>query len=244
MVSRGLAPSIERARALIMAGRVRGPDRRYEKPGLPVPLDAAIEVSADRAFVSRGGQKLAAALDAWEIPIAGRVCLDVGASTGGFSDCLLQRGACRVYAVDVGYGQLADSLRQDPRIMGMERTDIRSLSNRSPRLDPGPGFGAVDVSFISLREVLPAVAKLVPAGANVVALIKPQFEAAKEAVGHDGVVRSPQVRAAVIQGIINWALRAGWRVGGVLRSPLTGPKGNEEFLLWLRTPLLAEESEA
>jgi 23S rRNA (cytidine1920-2'-O)/16S rRNA (cytidine1409-2'-O)-methyltransferase len=225
-----------------MAGRVRGPDRRYEKPGLPVLLDAAIEVSVDRAFVSRGGQKLAAALDTWDIPIDGRVCLDVGASTGGFSDCLLQRGACRVYAVDVGYGQLADALRQDPRVVGMERTDVRSL--RFPILDPMPDVGTVDVSFISLREVLPALAKLVPAGANVVALIKPQFEAAKGAVGHDGVVRSPQVRAAVIQEIINWALRAGWRVGGVLRSPLTGPKGNEEFLLWLRTPLLAEESEA
>ena len=194
--------------------------------------------------MSRGGQKLAAALDAWDLDVADRVCLDVGASTGGFTDCLLQRGALRVYAVDVGYGQLADPLRHDPRVVEMERTDVRRLKIDSPALEPPPVFSTVDVSFISLREVLPAIAAVLPGRANVVALVKPQFEAAKEAVGHDGVVRSPQVRAGAIQAVVSWALQSGWRVGGVLRSPLTGPKGNEEFLLWLRTPRPTGESEA
>ncbi len=227
-----------------MAGRVRGPGRRYEKPGLTISADSPLEVAADRAFVSRGGQKLAAALDAWDLDVADRVCLDVGASTGGFTDCLLQRGALRVYAVDVGYGQLADPLRHDPRVVEMERTDVRRLKIDSPALEPPPVFSTVDVSFISLREVLPAIAAVLPGRANVVALVKPQFEAAKEAVGHDGVVRSPQVRAGAIQAVVSWALQSGWRVGGVLRSPLTGPKGNEEFLLWLRTPRPTGESEA
>ncbi len=222
-----------------MAGRVHGPGRRYDKPGTALAADAELAVVADREFVSRGGPKLAAALDTWELDMQGRVCLDLGASAGGFTDCLLQRGAARVYAVDVGYGQLAESLRQDSRVVAMERTDARSLPGEL-RFDPCPTLATVDVSFISLRSVLPAAAAVLPARADVIALIKPQFEAPREAVGHDGVVRSPLARAGAIRAVAVWALQNGWRLAGVLRSPLKGPKGNEEFLLWLRTPLKTE----
>jgi 23S rRNA (cytidine1920-2'-O)/16S rRNA (cytidine1409-2'-O)-methyltransferase len=236
LVARGLAPDVTRARALIMAGRVHGPDRRYDKPGLRLDTDVDLAVKAHREYVSRGGHKLAAALDAWPIPTVDRVVLDVGASTGGFSDCLLQRGAVHVHALDVGYGQLADELRGDPRVHALERTDARDL--QTIELTPPPELATVDLAFVSLTAVLPSVASALPSGADVVALVKPQFEAPRDAVEADGVVRSPIVRARAVADVIASTRSEGWRVGGVLRSPLLGPKGNAEFLIWLRTPLL------
>ena len=236
LVARGLAHDVTRARALIMAGRVHGPDRRYDSPGLRLDSDVDLAVKADREYVSRGGHKLAAALDAWPIPTTGRVALDVGASAGGFSDCLLQRGVAHVHAIDVGYGQLADELRGDPRVHSLERTDARDLP--LIELTPPPELATVDLAFISLSAVLPSVARALPPGADVVVLVKPQFEASRDAVEADGVVRSPIVRARAVANIVVFARSEGWRVGGVLRSPLLGPKGNAEFLIWLRTPLL------
>ena len=232
LVERGLAPSERKARALVMAGQVRGRDRLYTKPGLLLPLDVSLDIAESRPFVSRGGEKLDAAFQAWPLRAGGRVCLDVGASTGGFSDCLLQRGALRVFAVDSGRGQLAQRLRDDPRVESMERTNARHLS----RLEPAPSLVTVDVSFISARTILETVEGVASPGADVVVLVKPQFEAAREAVNRDGVVHEPDVRAAAVQSLATWALARGWRAGGVMRSPLTGPAGNEEFLLWLRSP--------
>ena len=242
LVTRGLAPDLARARALILAGRVHGPAQRYAAPGLSLPLATKIQVKPDREFVSRGGLKLAAGLDAWEIDVQGLTCIDLGASTGGFTDCLLQRGAARVYAVDVGYGQLADPLRRDERVVAMERTDARALPNLNPPLDPPPTLAVFDLAFISLREALGPLAAVLPPRAHVVALVKPQFEAPRESVPQDGVVRSPQTRSAAVRSVALWALERGWRLGGIRRSPLRGPKGNEEFLVWLRTPNSVEQA--
>ncbi len=237
LVDRGVAPTRERARALVMAGRVRGPDRLYTKPGLTLPEDTPLEVAPAEEYVSRGGHKLQAALDDWPVPVAGAAALDIGASTGGFTDCLLQHGAAQVVAVDVGYGQLAEALRRDPRVTVLERTHARDL----PPLDPPPTLTVMDVSFISARALLPAIARVAAPGSDVLVLVKPQFEAGREAVGKGGVVRDPAGRAAAVQAVAGWALARGWRVGGVLRSPLPGPAGNVEFLLWLRTPRTAAE---
>ncbi len=236
LVARGLAPDLTRARSLIMAGRVHGPDRRYDKPGLRIDTDADLTIKADLEYVSRGGHKLAAALDAWPIPTTGRIALDVGTSTGGFSDCLLQRGVGHVHAIDVGYGQLATELRRDPRVHSLERTDARDLQRIE--LSPPPNLATVDVAFISLSAVLPSIASALPPGADLVCLVKPQFESPRDAVEADGVVRSPIVRARAVTDVVRFARSENWRVGGVLRSPLLGPKGNAEFLIWLRTPLL------
>ncbi len=232
LVTRGLAADRRQARALIMAGRVSGNGRRYTKPGLLLAPDAPLSVKAGAPYVSRGGEKLAAALDAWPIDPADRVCLDIGASTGGFSDCLLQRGAARVTAVDVGYGQLAPTLRNDPRLTALERTHIRDL----PPLDPPPTLCTVDVAFFSLRAALAAAAPRLQPGADVIALVKPQFEAPREAVDERGVVRDPLERARTVGAVVAWARARGWRPGGVLRSPLLGPAGNREFFCWLRLP--------
>ena len=232
LVTRGLAADRRQARALIMAGRVSGNGRRYTKPGLRLPPDAPLSVKARAPYVSRGGEKLAAALDAWAIDPAGRVCLDIGASTGGFSDCLLQRGAAHVTAIDVAYGQLAPALRNDPRLTALERTHIRDL----PPLDPPPALCTVDVAFLSLRVALAAAAPRLRAGADVIALVKPQFEAPREAVDGRGVVRDPLERARTVGTVVAWARARGWRPGGVLRSPLLGPAGNREFFCWLRLP--------
>ena len=232
LVTRGLAADRRQARALIMAGRVSGNGRRYTKSGLRLAPDAPLSVKAGAPYVSRGGEKLAAALDAWPIDPADRVCLDIGASTGGFSDCLLQRGAARVTAVDVGYGQLAPTLRNDPRLTALERTHIRDL----PPLDPPPTLCTVDVAFFSLRAALAAAAPRLQPGADVIALVKPQFEAPREAVDERGVVRDPLERARTVGAVVAWARARGWRPGGVLRSPLLGPAGNREFFCWLRLP--------
>jgi 23S rRNA (cytidine1920-2'-O)/16S rRNA (cytidine1409-2'-O)-methyltransferase len=234
LVERGLAPSREKARALIMAGDVRVGGVTEARAGAGVAPEATIEIEQPARFVSRGGEKLEHALATFEIEVGGRVALDVGASTGGFTDCLLQRAASRVYAVDVGYGQLHQRLREDPRVVVIERTNIRDLDTLPER----PDVATVDASFISLTKVLPHVVGLVAPGADIVALVKPQFEAARSEVKR-GVVRDPQVHAKVIGRVAWWCVNNGLRVRGVAASPLLGPAGNCEFFLWLRA--VAEE---
>lgn len=239
LVDRGHAGSRERARALIMAGAVRVADRVVDKAGTLVPEDAAVSVAGgDLPYVSRGGVKLAGALDALGIDVGGRLVLDVGASTGGFTDCVLQRGARAVIAIDVGYGQLAWSLRQDPRVTLLERCNIRYLEPR--RLPARPDVAVVDASFISLSLILPRIAELVAPGSVIVALVKPQFEVGRGQVGKGGVVRDPALHAAAVERVRAAAVALGLTVLGECESPIMGPKGNREFFLALRTPSLGE----
>lgn len=232
LVQQGAAPDLQTARALIMSGRVHGEDKRYTQAGQQVDGDAQLSIRGVRPYASRGGEKLAAALDAWPIPAHGRVCLDVGASTGGFTDVLLRRGAQHVFAVDVGYGQLADSLRRDTRVTGLERTHICDL----PPLSEPPDLATIDVSFIGLRQVLPCVQRAVAPQSDVVALVKPQFEAPPDDVDERGVVNDRLAQGKAVSEVLGWAFEQGWRVGGVLQSPLVGPAGNHEWFVWLRTP--------
>jgi 23S rRNA (cytidine1920-2'-O)/16S rRNA (cytidine1409-2'-O)-methyltransferase len=229
LVERGLASSRQQAQRLIMAGQVRVGDRFVDKPGTQLPATAEVTVEGGLPYVSRGGFKLAAALDAFELDVAGWTVADVGASTGGFTDCLLQRGAARVYAIDVGYGQLAWKLQQDPRIVIIDRTNARYLE----RLPEPVDLATIDVSFISLRLILPAVAGWLQAGTSesrIVALIKPQFEAGRKQVGKGGVVRDPAVHRTVLEEIVGWTADRGLGLLGLIRSPITGPAGNVEFL--------------
>jgi 23S rRNA (cytidine1920-2'-O)/16S rRNA (cytidine1409-2'-O)-methyltransferase len=231
LVERGLAESRARAQALIMAGVVFSGEARVAKPGEPVRDDAPLTLRGqDHPWVSRGGLKLAHGLDAFGFDPSGRICLDIGASTGGFTDVLLARGAAKVHAVDVGQGQLAWKLRTDPRVVVLERTNARHLDTG---LIPEPiGALVCDASFIGLRTVLPAGLALCAPGAFVVALIKPQFEAGPERVGKGGVVRDPAVHAEVCETIRHWfASLPGWTVTGITESPITGPEGNREFLI-------------
>lgn len=217
-----------------MAGHVYAGERRLDKPGQLMAPDAPLQVRRrPHPWVSRGGVKLAHALDALAVEVAGRVCLDVGASTGGFTHVLLERGARRVYAVDVGHGQLAWSLRQDPRVVVLERTHARDLTTEHV---PDPvDLIVCDVSFIGLERALPAPLALAAPGARLVALIKPQFEAGPADVGKGGIVRDPAVRAAVCDRIAAWlGGRAGWRVDGIVESPITGQDGNIEYLMAAR----------
>jgi 23S rRNA (cytidine1920-2'-O)/16S rRNA (cytidine1409-2'-O)-methyltransferase len=233
LVDRGLAGSRERARALILAGLVVVGDHAVDKAGVKVDTDLPLRVKGDDIpFVSRGGVKLAHALDVFAVEVAGRTAIDVGASTGGFTDCLLQHGAAKVYAVDVGYGQLAWKLREDPRVICMERTNIRQLTPAA--LGERPDLAVIDASFISLDKVLPPTLALLAPSAEVVALIKPQFEVGKGQVGKGGVVRDPEQHARVIEGVRREALALGCSVLGVTDSPLLGQKGNREFLIHLR----------
>lgn len=229
----GHAESREKAKALIMAGSIFVNGEKKTKPGDTVAEDAAIEVKGDKLpFVSRGGLKLQKALDTFAIDPAGYTCVDCGASTGGFTDCLLQRGAKHVYAVDVGYGQLAWSLRCDERVTVMERTNARSLA---PDMFPEKmDMAVMDMSFISLRLVLPAVRSLLTEAGQVVCLVKPQFEAGREKVGKKGVVRDPAVHREVLEGFIAGAEGLGFAVAGMTFSPVRGPEGNIEYLAWLR----------
>jgi 23S rRNA (cytidine1920-2'-O)/16S rRNA (cytidine1409-2'-O)-methyltransferase len=236
LVERGLAHSRAKAQALILAGQVFAGQQRLNKPGQGVAADLALEVRGPSSpYVSRGGLKLAHGLDHFGIDPKGMVALDVGASTGGFSDVLLQRGAARIYAVDVGYGQLDWRLRNDPKVVVLERTNARYL-NRD--LIPEPvDLVVCDASFISLEIVLPAALQLTNAGAWLVALIKPQFEVGKGQVGKGGVVRDPALQAQVCADIARWlAEEQTWQVLGVTESPITGPKGNREFLIAARRP--------
>ncbi len=230
LVARGLAANRSQAQGLIMAGQVWLGDRELDKPGHYLPSDAAVSIRQGLPYVSRGGLKLAAALDAFQLDPTGWICADVGASTGGFTDCLLQHGASRVYAIDVGYGQLAWSLRQDPRVVCIERVNIRRLE----RLPEPVQLATVDVSFIGLSLVLPRAATLLTPGGQVIALVKPQFEVGKGQVGKGGVVRDPAQHRQVLYRVLAAALSIGLSSAGVIRSPITGPAGNVEFLVWLR----------
>lgn len=232
LVALGLAESREKARALVMAGSVLINDAPAVKPGQLVPAGSQVRIKEELRYVSRGGLKLEAALDAFAVDPAGLAVADVGASTGGFSDCLLQRGAVHVYAIDVGYGQLAWKLRQDSRVTSLERTNVRTLTGL-----PGGAevdLAVIDVSFIGLDLVLPAVARFLRPGGQAIVLIKPQFEAGKGRVGKGGVVRDPAVHREVLTRVLTWTAGHGWAVQGLIRSPITGPKGNVEFLALLR----------
>ncbi|BBX73598.1 TlyA family RNA methyltransferase [Mycobacterium shinjukuense] len=234
LVRRGLARSRQHAAELIGAGKVRIDGLPAVKPATTVAATAAVTVAADaeRRWVSRGAHKLIGALDTFEIAVAGRRCLDAGASTGGFTEVLLDRGAAQVVAADVGYGQLAWSLRSDPRVVVVERTNVRDLA-------PAAIGGLVDLvvadlSFISLATVLPALIGCASPGADIVPLVKPQFEVGKGEVGTGGVVRDPRLRVASVLAVARRAGELGWRTVGVTASPLPGPSGNVEYFLWLR----------
>ena len=233
LVERGLVQSRERASALILAGKVVVEDHAVDKVGTRIPIDADIRLKGgDIPYVSRGGLKLEKGLESFDISVAGRVAIDVGASTGGFTDCLLQRGAVQVYAVDVGYGQLAWKLREDPRVVNLERTNIRDLT--ADTLGAAPSLAVIDASFISLDKVLPATLPLLAPDGEVLALIKPQFEVGRGQVGKGGVVRDPVQHAEVVEKVRESAASLGCRVLGVVESPLLGPKGNREFLIHLQ----------
>lgn len=233
LVDNGLVQSRERARSLILAGLVVVDDHTIDKPGTQVSVDSALRLKGeDIPYVSRGGLKLEHALMTFGIDVTGRTALDVGASTGGFTDCLLQSGAARVFAVDVGYGQLAWKLRSDERVVNLERTNIRSL--RADQLPETPDLAVIDASFISLEIVLPATLSLLSARGEVVALIKPQFEVGRGAVGKGGVVRDAALHEQVQEKIRALASSLGCAVAGLCPSPILGPKGNREFLIHLR----------
>jgi len=228
LVARGFYESRARAQAAITAGLVTADGVPIRKASDAISSPAEIEAKPEHPYVSRGGLKLAAALDHFQLDPAGRICLDVGASTGGFSEVLAVRGARRIYAVDVGTGQLHPRVAARSEVVSMEQTDIRTLD--PARLAEPPDFAVVDVSFISLKLVLPAIGKLLRARATIIALIKPQFEAARAAI-KKGIVRDPAVHAAVCDDIAAFFTAEGWRVGGVIPSPIPGGDGNREFLI-------------
>jgi 23S rRNA (cytidine1920-2'-O)/16S rRNA (cytidine1409-2'-O)-methyltransferase len=231
LAERGLVESREKAAKLILAGEVMIDGRRVDKVGAVVSIEAEIDIRGRAPYVSRGGEKLAHALDYFKVNVRGRICADIGASTGGFTDCLLQRGAEKVFAIDVGTGQLDVKLRKDPRVIVMDHTNARALD---PRLfSDTPSLAVVDVAFISLEKVLPSVFGLLGLSGETVALIKPQFEVGKGAVGKGGVVREPAQHQAVVARLARFSVLRGWHVLGVTASPLKGPKGNREFFLHL-----------
>jgi len=238
LVERGLAESRAKAQALIMAGQVRVADQVALKPGAPVDSDSTVTVDAGPRFASRGGEKLDAALEAFKIDVKDIVCADVGASTGGFTDCLLQRGAAKVYAIDVGKGILHWKLRNDPRVVVMEETNARFVESLPEPID----FVTIDASFISLKILLPVIKGWFPSPAGrgvrgegeIIALIKPQFEAGKKDVSRgDGVIRDPEIHRQVLYDVLTFAQNEGFGVRGLVKSPLLGPKGNAEFLAWM-----------
>lgn len=230
LVERGLVESREKSQRLIMAGEVLVNDQVADKPGAQVKPDVVVRIKEPLPYVSRGGLKLAAALDRFPIPIEHAVCADVGASTGGFTDCLLQRGAAKVYAIDVGYGQLDWKIRSDPRVIVMDRTNARYVDALPESID----LTVIDASFISLRLILPSVLKWVKSSAQIVALIKPQFEAGRERVGKGGVVRDTAIHVEVLRSIWTAASELGFSPIDLIQSPIAGPAGNIEFLIWLR----------
>ncbi len=236
LVELDLCSSRQQAQRLIRAGEVMVNRQVVDKPGTEVETSAQIQVKARSPYVSRGGEKLAKALETFAIPVAGRVCLDGGISTGGFTDCLLQAGAKRVYGVDVGYGQVAWSLRQDSRVILRERTNLRHLTPEElyGNNQPEPDLGVADVSFISLTKVLPALWQLLKPPREVILLVKPQFEVGRSKVGKHGVVRDPDDQATAILQVLQAAQHLGWSYEGLTWSPLLGPAGNIEYLLWLK----------
>lgn len=229
LFEKGMVPSRERAKAIIMSGIVYVNNQKADKAGMSIPEDAEIEIRGKtNSFVSRGGLKIEKALTYFQIDPKDLCVMDIGASTGGFTDCLLTRGARKVYSIDVGYGQLAWKLRQDPRVVCMERTNIRKVT--PDMLDDVPEFAVIDVSFISLKLVLPVVAQLLNEHGRIACLIKPQFEAGKGKVGKKGVVREPEIHLDVLNAFIENAHEAGFRVYNLTFSPIKGPEGNIEFL--------------
>jgi len=236
LVDLELCTSRQQAQRLIRAGEVMVNQQVVDKPGTEVGTDVTVQVKARSPYVSRGGEKLVKALIEFAIPVAGRIGLDGGISTGGFTDCLLQAGAKKVYGIDVGYGQVAWRLRQDPRVELRERTNLRHLTPEQLYGDrpPDADLGVVDVSFISLTKVLPALWPLLAPPREVVLLVKPQFEVGKDKIGKKGVVREPTDQAGTIATVLTAAEGLGWHYQGLTWSPLTGPAGNVEYLLWLR----------
>lgn len=232
LVEKGLAGSRERAKRMIMAGEVLVDNQKIDKAGASVKEDAAIRLlGSDIPYVSRGGLKLAKAIECFGVKLTDKICADIGASTGGFTDCMLQNGAKKVFAIDVGYGQLAWKLRVDERVINMERTNIRNvtLADIGTEID----FASIDVAFISLAKVLPVAYELLKNNGEIVALIKPQFEAGKEFVGKKGVVRDPEVHESVIAKVTNLAAELGFTALELTYSPVKGPEGNIEYLIWL-----------
>lgn len=233
LYNKGLFESREKAKASIMAGLVFVSGERADKPGTAYDPDCKIEIKGNPIpYVSRGGLKLEKAINEFALNLSGFVCVDVGASTGGFTDVMLKNGAAKVYSVDVGYGQLAWELRNDPRVVCMERTNFRYVTNE--QINEALDFGAVDVAFISLKLILPPLKKLLKPDGMVVCLIKPQFEAGREKVGKKGVVKDPSVHREVIANIIRIATELEFSVAGLSYSPITGPEGNIEYLLFLK----------
>ena len=242
LVQRGLAPSREKAKTMIMEGNVFVDQQREDKAGSFFDVEAKIEVRGNTLrYVSRGGLKLEKAMEAFGLDLSGCVCMDIGASTGGFTDCMLQNGAAKVYAVDVGYGQFAWKLRQDPRVVCMEKTNIRYVT--PDQIGEPLDFASVDVSFISLTKVLGPVKALLREGAQMVCLIKPQFEAGKDKVGKKGVVREQSTHREVIEKVIAYARGLGFRVLHLDYSPVKGPEGNIEYLVHLANDNLPESEE-
>ncbi len=232
LVQNGLVQSRERAKALIMAGIVFVDEQKVDKAGEMISPEARVEVRGhDIGYVSRGGLKLEKAMQVFPLSPAGKVCMDIGASTGGFTDCMLQNGATKVYAVDVGYGQLAWSLRTDARVVNMERTNIRNVTPED--LAEPVAFFSVDVSFISLKHIFPVAQRITAADAAGVCLVKPQFEAGREKVGKHGVVRDPATHKEVILAAMGYAAEAGFSVKGIDFSPVKGPEGNIEYLMYV-----------
>jgi len=243
LVQRGLAESRERAKAVIMSGEVFSDGKRADKPGQMYHEDAELEVrSSPLRYVSRGGLKLEKALSVFPVSVSDRVCIDCGASTGGFTDVLLQNGAKRVYAVDVGYGQLAWKLRQDERVVNLERCNLRYLTEQ--QVPEKTDLAVMDVSFISIRLLFPVVRQFLKPDGDFICLIKPQFEAGREQVGKKGVVRDPEVHLSVLETCIQSARQEGFRVLGLDYSPIRGPEGNIEFLCYLKPAESAEEAAA
>jgi 23S rRNA (cytidine1920-2'-O)/16S rRNA (cytidine1409-2'-O)-methyltransferase len=230
LVQRGLAESRERAQAVVFAGQVLVNGQKQDKAGAPVPEDAEIRILGETPrYVGRGGLKLEAALKEFSVSVEGKTALDIGASTGGFSDCLLQHGASRIYAVDVGYGQMAWKIRQDPRVVVIERTNIREMD---PSVIPEPvDVAVIDVSFISLEKVMPSVLPYLKSDATIIALIKPQFEVGREHVGKGGIVRDEAARTAAVKRVEDFIRGLGFEVQGIIPSPITGQDGNVEFLI-------------
>ncbi len=243
LAERGIFDSRARAKTMIMLGKVLVNGQKIDKAGTLVATDAEIKIlGEDMPYVSRGGFKLARAIESFKLNLRGKIAADIGASTGGFTDCMLQNGAAKVYAIDVGYGQLAWKLRNDPRVVNLERTNIRNVTRAeiADVLD----FASIDVAFISLDKVLPVARELLSDTGEVAALIKPQFEAGREFVGKKGVVRDKKIHAAVIDYVLNFAQNLGFRICGLDFSPIKGPEGNIEYLAHLSKNLVAQNFDA
>lgn len=241
LIERGLVPSREKAKALIMAGQILVDEQKIDKAGTLIKKEAKIRIIGNLLpFVSRGGLKLKKAIELFKIDLKDKVVADIGASTGGFTDCALQNNATKVFAIDVGYGQLDWKLRNDPRIINMERTNARYLTLED--LGEMVDFISIDVAFISLEKIVPAVSKILKDSGEIVALIKPQFEAGKDKIGKKGVVKEPKVHREVIENILNLCQRLQLGIGGLTYSPIKGPEGNIEYLLWLNKANISIET--